>query len=63
VGLLDTTVSYSPMNSDNWTLRLWGKNLTDVKYYFNDTESAGASGTAAVVAPPRTYGVSFNYKY
>ena len=63
VGLLDTTVSYSPMNSDNWTLRLWGKNLTDVRYYFNDTESAGASGTAAVVAPPRTYGVSFNYKY
>lgn len=63
VGLLDATLSFTPTNSEHWTVRLWGKNLTGVKYYWGENEIAGAMGTPGVVAPPMTFGVTLSYKH
>ena len=62
VGLLDLNLSYQRHADDPWTLRLWIKNLADEHYYWGENETAGPSGTPGVVAPPRTFGFSVNYK-
>ena len=43
-----------------WTLSIWGKNLDDELYTVS--KLPGTLGAATTLwAPPRTYGVSFNY--
>ncbi|MBM3595710.1 MAG: TonB-dependent receptor [Alphaproteobacteria bacterium] len=48
--------------SDTYYIRLWGNNLTDKRYrlHYNGTANAGSY---AVMAEPRTFGVSVGFKF
>ena len=73
-GLLDASVSYE---RENWSVSLWGKNLTDESYFLHvldvGTNYAAGPGNSAVPVPglwtfgtisaPRTYGVEFRFKF
>jgi iron complex outermembrane recepter protein len=58
---LDATVSYL-LPGDHWTVRLWGKNLTDKQYYTYVAEQAESQGNPGAPGAPRTYGISFDFK-
>ncbi len=62
MGLLDANLTFVPKGLTHWSVSLWGKNLTDVQYYWGENETAGTVGTPGVVAPPRTFGFALNYK-
>jgi iron complex outermembrane receptor protein len=62
MGLLDANLTFIPRGLTHWSISLWGKNLTDVQYYWGENETAGTVGTPGVVAPPRTFGFTLNYK-
>jgi len=62
MGLLDANLTLIPQNATHWSISLWGKNLTDVQYYWGENETAGTEGTPGVVAPPRTFGFTLNYR-
>jgi iron complex outermembrane receptor protein len=59
--LLDATLSYL-LPGDHWTVRLWGKNLTDKQYYAYVAEEALSQGNPGAPAAPRTYGISVDFK-
>lgn len=73
-GLLDASISYE---AENWSLSLWGKNLTEEDYFLHVLDvgtnyAAGPNNTPVPVAglwtfgtisPPRTYGVEFRFKF
>jgi iron complex outermembrane receptor protein len=46
----------------NWVVSLWGKNLADEEYIVHTIRS-NVAGTVDVWAPPRTYGLTANYKF
>ena len=57
--LLDARVG---LISDNgWRLSIYGRNLTD-EYYWNSVASAG-DGAVRFTGEPRTFGVSFSFRY
>src|SRR5882757_4521381 len=58
--LLNGSILWTAAN-DGYTVRLWGKNLTDKIYAFNVNQSPGA--VAASYAPPRTYGITVGKKF
>ncbi len=60
-GVLNLSVQYSPP-SERWSLRLWGKNVTDTKYhtFVNTTPAGGDYGTPAA---PATYGVTLGLQF
>ncbi len=62
MGLLDANLTFRPKGLEHWSVSLWGKNLTNVQYYWGENETAGTSGTPGVVAPPRTFGFTLNYR-
>ena len=47
--------------SDRWDVSLWGKNLTNAHYYFN--EGSLPFGDIGLDAPPRTFGVDFTVHF
>lgn len=53
---LEATLSWRPLNDDSWTVRLWGKNLTNALSYGFASESA--SGWYVAYNPPRQYGAT-----
>ena len=73
-GLLDASVSYE---RNDWSVSLWGKNLTDEAYFLHVLDvgtnySAGVGGTPVpvpglwtfgTISAPRTYGVEFRFKF
>jgi iron complex outermembrane recepter protein len=73
-GLLDASVSYE---TENWSVSLWGKNLTDEDYFVHvldvGTNYAAGPNSTPVPVPglwtfgtinaPRTYGVEFRFKF
>ena len=59
VTLLDASVKYSP-SDDQWDLTLWGKNLTD-ELYTEHSINGNLGGASEIYAPPRTFGLTFNY--
>lgn len=59
VTLLDASVKYSP-SDDQWDLTLWGKNLTD-ELYTEHSINGNLGGAGEIYAPPRTFGLTFNY--
>jgi iron complex outermembrane receptor protein len=73
-GLVNGSVIYHPAKGD-WDLQLWGKNLTDKNYvvfannyyFFADTKADFAAGITdvdrVIFAPPRTFGVTLNYRF
>ena len=45
-----------------WELTAWSRNLLDEEYYTIGFDIPVLSGYAAINAPPRTYGLTFNYR-
>jgi iron complex outermembrane receptor protein len=59
-GVLNGRIGYSPP-SEKWTLSIWGKNITDTRY-FRDL-AATSLGVRANYADPATYGAEFAYRF
>jgi iron complex outermembrane receptor protein len=59
-GLLNTSVLWASAQ-DGWTVRLWGKNLTDRIYALSLNQAPGT--TAVSYAAPRTYGITVGKKF
>lgn len=47
--------------SDRFTVRLWGRNLTDTEYYTQVTQQE--IGDGAIAAAPRTFGVALDFTF
>jgi iron complex outermembrane receptor protein len=57
-GLLNLEATFSP--DDHWSVKLWGRNVGNTKYYtFVDAAPYGERGAAGA---PATYGVTLGYK-
>ena len=66
VTLLNASLNFTPSTASWVTLSVWGKNLTDEKYYSSVQETAGLAGTGgdtAAPSPPLTFGGSVSVKY
>ena len=73
-GILNGSVTYRP-KSGNWDVQVWGKNLLDKDYvvlasnyfFFAVTKTEFFAGfndvSRALFGPPRTYGVTLNYRF
>jgi len=59
-GLLDARVALSPKDA-NWTVSLFGKNVTDELYRVNIIAFFGEE--VSQFGAPRTYGLDFNYRF
>ncbi|MDX1526214.1 MAG: TonB-dependent receptor [Pseudidiomarina maritima] len=59
VTLLDASIKYSP-DGGKWDLTLWGKNIQDELYTVHSI-NGNLGGASEVYAPPRTFGLTFNY--
>src|SRR5262249_26699161 len=60
--LVDASLTYAPVDHDNWQGRLWGKNITNEKYMSFVLEQAGPAGFSYSPAPPATYRVERRYR-
>jgi iron complex outermembrane receptor protein len=61
INLLNGTVSWAP-HSDKWSVGLFGKNLTNKRYFAQKAWFAPVFGLANLGAP-REYGVDFKYNW
>jgi iron complex outermembrane receptor protein len=59
--LLNTAVSWTPPTG-RYTVRLWGRNLTDRLYYIGRSEQVGNSDIDRAAAP-RTYGINISASF
>ena len=53
------------IEAENWSLTLWGRNLTD-EFYFEDFNAQAFTGlpwNIGFAARPRSYGIDFRYDY
>lgn len=57
--LIDASIKYSPEGSD-WDLSLWAKNIQDELYTVHSI-NGNLGGASEIYAPPRTFGITFNY--
>jgi iron complex outermembrane receptor protein len=46
-----------------WEITAWGRNLSDEESYVIGFDVPVVSGYAAITIPPRTYGVTLNYRF
>ena len=58
-GVLNGAIEYRP--SSTWGIELWGKNLTDKRYYI--TGASNTTGDNGTIAPPLTYGVRVKFDF
>ena len=49
--------------NENWTVNAWGKNLTDETVYVGTFILNSSRTNAGFLAPPRTWGVTFGYRF
>lgn len=62
--LIGARVKYTPPGAeDRFSVSLWGKNLTNEKYYVAQVQGDGARGSSAMPGAPMTYGVDFSFKF
>jgi iron complex outermembrane receptor protein len=61
VNLVNAKMSWSP-DDDRWTMGVYGRNLTDKRYFGQKLYLAGVFGIASL-GPPREYGVDFQYRW
>ena len=59
-GLLSGRISYEP-KAGNWSVGLWGRNLTDEEYL--SEIAANAQGLRGAPADPRTFGIDARYSF
>ena len=60
-GLVDASATWTSARQ-NWTIAVWGKNLSDEDYR-QHTIISNIAGTVDIWAPPRTYGVTLEYAW
>lgn len=62
VSLLNARIG---IHSEDWSLTIWGRNLTDEFYYedFNAQAFTGLPWNIGFPARPRTYGIDFRYDF
>ena len=56
--LVNARFAYTPSDAD-WTVALWGKNLTDDEY----ARAASASSFTQYASPPRTWGLDATFRF
>lgn len=61
VTVIDASAKYTAAD-DSWDVTLWGKNLDDELYSVHHINGT-LGGATRIYAPPRTYGLSFNYHW
>ncbi|MCY4427297.1 MAG: TonB-dependent receptor [Halieaceae bacterium] len=68
-GLLNGTVFWESAD-EHWGITLWGRNLTDEEYSMFSVAQASCTGPGCFgigdqysAAPPRTWGVDFNFRF
>tara|TARA_E500000305_G_C4029253_1_gene243894 strand:- start:7955 stop:10057 length:2103 start_codon:yes stop_codon:yes gene_type:complete len=59
--IVDANISFQPF-SENWTISLFGKNLSNEDYAFEGADLGGL-GANRFLFPPRTWGVRWSYDY
>jgi iron complex outermembrane recepter protein len=57
LALINASVTFQPEANSHLQVRVWGKNLSNVRYYSQEYEQTGASGFSTIAAAPRTLGV------
>ena len=64
-GLLNMRARYGKTTSDGneWSVALWGSNLTNERYIDGGFVSAGLGLSLDTVGPPREYGISLDYSF
>ncbi len=62
VTVLDANFLMTSPNG-NWTVNVWGKNLTDETIYMGTFILNSSRTNAGFLAPPRTYGVTVGYNF
>lgn len=64
---LDLLNARLSLSSDEWTVAVWGKNITDEEYYtdFNDNAYSGlpTGNDIGYLGQPATYGIEFIYDF
>jgi iron complex outermembrane receptor protein len=61
--MVNSTITYTPVQYPRWKVRVWGQNLIGVKYYTTELENQGSEGYLASPGAPRTFGIDFGFKY
>jgi iron complex outermembrane receptor protein len=62
VTILNANMLFTSPN-ENWTVNAWGKNLTDETVYVGTFILNSSRTNAGFLAPPRTWGVTFGYRF
>ncbi len=57
--VINGSLEYRP--SPTWGVEIWGKNLTDKRYYI--TGASSTTGDNGVIGPPQTYGVRAKFDF
>ena len=60
--LFDANIQWGP-DSGRWSVALWGLNLFDKRYISSVFDGGPGTLAIAAYAPPRQYGVNFNYNW
>jgi iron complex outermembrane recepter protein len=60
--ILDLQLRFAAGNG-RWTAELWGKNITDEEVVSSTFQLATARVLGATYMPPRTYGITFGYRF
>ena len=60
--LVNADLTYHLPDNDRWSLRLWVANLTDKKYYVQETPVNSGNGNLSAPGAPRTFGVEVGVK-
>lgn len=61
-GLLNLQIRYTAPD-ENWSLAVWGSNLTNEHYVDGGFVSAGVGVSLDTIGPPREYGVKLEYNF
>jgi outer membrane protein OmpA-like peptidoglycan-associated protein len=62
-GLLDASLTYELPDNDQWQFRVWGKNLTQEKYFLDVEEFSGPPGYPYTPGAPATFGITVDFKF
>jgi iron complex outermembrane receptor protein len=58
----DATLTYT-FAGGAWSVAAWGKNLTNAVSYVTVSTGGNPGPASALIDPPRTYGMRFDYKF